>query len=80
MEDPISLNEYSPISLSTPSPIEEETENETEQTAENENGEILVVSVEIADGHRDVIKVYNGDDPVKLAREFAEKHGLDPML
>ena len=48
--------------------------------SEAEEGEILVVSVEINDGKKDVIKVYENDDPWILASEFAIKHGLDPKL
>jgi hypothetical protein len=39
--------------------------------------EILLVSVEISEGVRDTIRVFESDDPTQLAAEFAVKHGLD---
>ena len=36
--------------------------------------------MEINDGKKDTIKVYENDDPWILASEFAIKHGLDPKL
>jgi hypothetical protein len=73
MEDPLSLSDdYSPLSISNHSPIP--------QDEDSSEGEILVVSVEIAEGKRDVIKVYERDDPWQLASDFAKKHNLDPKL
>jgi hypothetical protein len=66
MEDPLSLSDdYSPLSISNHSPIP--------QDEDSSEGEILVVSVEIAE-------VYERDDPWQLASDFAKKHNLDPKL
>ena len=46
----------------------------------NPNKELLVMTVEIGDGRQDVIAIHENDDPQDLARQFAEKHGLDPSL
>lgn len=54
--------------------------------AEFENGgnpsnkELLVMTVEIGDGRQDTIAIHENDDPVALAAEFAQKHGLDGSL
>jgi hypothetical protein len=73
MEDPVTLSDYSPpLSISGHSPIPGDEESGDD--------EILVVSVEIAEGQRDVIKVYENDDPYKLAADFSLKHGLDSKL
>ena len=46
----------------------------------SEDSEVLIVSVEIAQGHRDIIKVHEDDDPYEIAAEFARKHNLDAKL
>ena len=38
------------------------------------------MTVEIGDGRQDVISIHEHDDPAVLAKEFAEKHGLDASL
>ena len=42
-----------------------------EVPSEDDEGEILLVSVDIGDGRRDVIRVYENDDAEKLAMAFA---------
>ena len=38
------------------------------------------MTIEIGDGRQDVISIHEHDDPAVLAKEFAEKHGLDASL
>lgn len=42
--------------------------------------ELLVMTVEIGDGRQDTIAIHENDDPLQLAKSFAEKHGLEPSL
>ena len=35
--------------------------------SDDDEGELLLVSVDIGDGRRDVIRVYEDDDPEKLS-------------
>ncbi|MEE4248943.1 MAG: hypothetical protein V2I33_26530 [Kangiellaceae bacterium] len=76
MDDPISLedsDESQSVSAYFPDP-------EHSSECSDDDVEVLIVSVEIGDGLRDVIKVYEEDDAFKLAADFVAKHGLDPKL
>lgn len=42
--------------------------------------ELLVMTVEIGDGRQDTIAIHENDDPLQLAKAFADKHGLEPSL
>lgn len=74
MEEPVSISSCSELSHHDNSPIS------ISLNSNHHEDEILIVSVEISEGKRDVIRVYDKDHPETLAKEFAEKHGLDPKL
>lgn len=42
-----------------------------------QDSEVLVMTIEVADGRQDVIYVREGDDPAILAQDFASRYGLD---
>jgi len=42
--------------------------------------ELLVMTIDLGDGTKDLLKVFEGEDPFVLASEFCEKHGLNPQL
>lgn len=42
--------------------------------------ELLVMTIDLGDGSKDLLKVYEGQDPYDLAQDFCEKHGLNPQL
>ena len=64
MEAPVSLSET----------------GEIDQGKHGSSTELVVMTVEIGDGRKDVIRIHIGDDPDELAQVFAHKHGLDPHL
>lgn len=48
-------------------------EDETDQ----EPVELMVVTVGIGGGRQETLKIFENDNPVRLAQKFAEKHALD---
>ncbi|TNV85154.1 hypothetical protein FGO68_gene11081 [Halteria grandinella] len=42
--------------------------------------ELLTITIDIGGGQQENIQVFEGDDPFDLARQFAQKHNLDPKL
>lgn len=46
----------------------------------NNNKEILCLKVEIASGHKELLKVHEEDEPEVLASEFCKKFKLDPKF
>lgn len=42
--------------------------------------ELLIMTIEIGDGNRDTIRVFEDDDPYDLATEFCQTHGLNPQI
>jgi hypothetical protein len=42
--------------------------------------ELLTITIDIGGGQQENIEVFEGDDPYELARQFAEKHGLNVQL
>lgn len=42
--------------------------------------ELLVMTIDLGDGSKDLLKVFEGEDPYDLAQEFCERHGLNPQL
>ncbi len=41
---------------------------------------MLTITIDIGGGQQENIEVFEGDDPYDLARQFAEKHGLNGQL
>lgn len=42
--------------------------------------ELLIMTIEIGDGQKDTLRVFENDDPNDLAKEFCDKHGLNPNI
>jgi hypothetical protein len=42
--------------------------------------ELLIMTIEIGDGQKDTLRVFENDDPNELAKQFCEKHGLNPNI
>ena len=42
--------------------------------------ELLTITIDIGNGKQENIQVFEGDDPYTLAKDFAQKHGLDLRL
>jgi hypothetical protein len=41
---------------------------------------LLTLTIEVAEGQNETIAIYEGDDPMILACEFADRYQLDPAL
>lgn len=44
------------------------------------NGELLIMTIEIGNGRKDTIHVFENDNPEDLAKDFCAKHGLSPSI
>ncbi|KRX02581.1 hypothetical protein PPERSA_11921 [Pseudocohnilembus persalinus] len=56
---------------------EEEEEEEIDESDENDNGQILDMSIDLGDDNVQHLIVYEGDDPMQLAKEFVESNELN---
>lgn len=42
--------------------------------------EILIMTIDIGNGRKGQIRVFEGDDPHELARSFCQEHRLNPKI
>lgn len=42
--------------------------------------ELLTITIDIGNGKQENIQVFEGDDPYRLAHDFASRYGLDLRL
>lgn len=62
------------------SDYKESYEDNQKYSAEGEEKELLIMTIEIGDGQKDTLRVFENDDPNDLAKAFCEKHGLNPNI
>jgi len=51
-----------------------------QSSPDGKNKELLIMTIEIGDGNRDTLRVFEDDDPYELARRFCELHQLNPQI
>jgi hypothetical protein len=62
------------------SDYKESYEDNGKYSAEGEEKELLIMTIEIGDGQKDTLRVFENDDPNDLAKAFCDKHGLNPNI
>jgi hypothetical protein len=75
----IDMNERS-NALRKPPPkldLKEVKNNFKKQESEKDEKPIMFIDIEIGDGEKDRISVYDNDSPTKLSKEFCVKHKFD---
>ena len=68
-------------STSVPKATENNPSNQnTNLLKEDQRQELLVMTIDLGDGSKDLLRVHEGEDPFELAMDFCEKHGLSSQL
>lgn len=50
------------------------------QSPDGKSKELLIMTIEIGDGNRDTLRVFEDDDPYELAQRFCQIHQLNPQI
>jgi len=51
-----------------------------QSSPDGKNKELLIMTIEIGDGNRDTLRVFEDDDPYELAQKFCQIHQLNPQI
>mgnify|MGYP006976747553 CR=1 FL=1 len=63
-----------------PTGYENYVEDLKKAVEEPQEKELLIMTIEIGDGKKDTLRVFENDDPNELAKAFCQKHGLNPNI